>query len=51
LSSEERIIQKNIKILLYEAENLEALGYSIKDKNSLIDNLKTIEQTMEKIKC
>ena len=43
LSFEERVIQKNIKTLLYEAENLEPLGFSVKNKNHVFEIMKVIE--------
>jgi hypothetical protein len=51
LSKEERIIAKNLKILLYEADNIEPLSFSLKSKNSLYEIVKLIEQLMEKMKC
>jgi hypothetical protein len=42
LSMEERIIQKNIKTLLYESENLEPLSYTIKNKNMVLEIMNMI---------
>lgn len=50
LSQADKILQKNIKILLYEAENLESLAYSMRDMNSVLEISKIIEQSMDKIK-
>lgn len=49
LSMEERVIQKNIKTLLYEAEHLEPLSFTIKNKNMVLEIFNMIQQLMEKM--
>lgn len=51
LSMEERIIQKNIKTLLYEAEHLEPLSFTIKNKNMVLEIFNMIQQLMEKMQA
>jgi hypothetical protein len=51
LTKEERIIAKNLKILLYEADTIEPLSFALKNKNNLYDIIKLLEQLMEKMKC
>jgi len=47
MTLEERIIQKNIKALLYEADNIEPVAYSVKNKNSVLEIMKLLEHLME----
>jgi len=51
VSLEERIIMKNIKTLLYEAEYLEQYAFVVKNKNMVLEILKVIEQLMERTKA
>jgi hypothetical protein len=51
LSHEDRIIQKNLKILLSMTENLEQYEFSVRNKNNALDILNVIEQTIEKVKA
>lgn len=51
LSHEDRVIQKNLKILLSMTENLEQYEFSVRNKNNALDILNVIEQTIEKVKA
>ena len=51
LNHVERIMQKNLKILLSSCEMLEQSSYSVKDKKSIADIIKVVEQITEKSKC
>lgn len=44
------MLQKNLRILLQDAQSVETLAYAIKDKNNLNSILNVIDQSMEKIK-
>lgn len=43
LSHEDKILQKNLKILLNGCENLESLEFSVRNKNNYFDILNIID--------
>ena len=43
LSHEDKIIQKNLKFLLNQCENLESLEFAIRNKNNALDIFGVIE--------
>lgn len=51
MSHEDKILQKNLKILLYDCDNIEQCEFNIYDKNSVTEILKVIEHTIEKGKA
>jgi len=51
LTLEERIITKNIRTLMYEADPLEPQAFCIKNKNNVLEIMKIIEHLMESNKA
>lgn len=51
LSHEDRVIQKNLKILLNMSETIEQFEYAVVDKNNMIDIFSVIEHAIEKVKA
>jgi hypothetical protein len=50
MKREDRILQRNLKILLQDTEDLDSISFSILDKNNAIEILKVIEHSNEKSK-
>ena len=51
MTHEDKIMQKNLKIMLAECDFLEQYGYNIRNKNTINEILKVVEQAIEKFKA
>ena len=51
LSHEDRIIQKNLKILLNHCETLEQFQFSVRNPNNANDIFNIVESSIEKVKA
>ena len=51
MTHEDKVIQKNLKILLNSCEIVESLEFAVRNKNNALDILGVIEQAIEKDKA
>jgi hypothetical protein len=51
MTHEDKIMQKNLKIMLADCDYLEQFGYNIRNKNTINEILRVVEQAIEKYKA